>query len=380
MSRRGKILLTELLAALICLSFVGIKNHEPIERAEHVIVTMEDNMGEPEVIETRVEEMTLNQTESAYTYRMLQEDIVSLCSRYPDFVRFSVLGQSVEGRDIYQLILGNPDAPHAIFIQASIHGREYMTTQLVMRMLAEYASEYQTGIYQGIPYQVLFEQNCFYIVPMSNPDGVSISQYGEAGIINPERITLLRTAYERERKSYKNYSDFLTRWKANANGVDLNRNFDAGWEGIHQRTCPSSELYKGLFPESEPETQILVAAVTQRSFDSIISYHARGEVIYYDAQGNGQEMSLRSAEIARIARELNGYKMMNCKSSANVVLGGLGDWTMLTQGIPSITIEIGKGSCPLQQAEFGTIWNMNKDMWGKMACHILITSSEKGGI
>ena len=34
-------------------------------------------------------------------------------------------------------------------------------------------------------------------------------------------------------------------WKANAAGVDLNRNFDAGWESLESRSAPSSEdVYK----------------------------------------------------------------------------------------------------------------------------------------
>ena len=61
--------------------------------------------------------------------------------------------------------------------------------------------------------------------------------------------------------------------------------------------------------------------------------------------------------------------MMNCKTTSNVVLGGFGDWTMLTLGIPSITIEIGKGTCPLPQSEFESIWNSNKEMWERIACH-----------
>lgn len=359
------------LVAFLSTSFISVKSVAPIERAEQVWVPLEVRMSEPAVIKTRVEEIVPGQTTGIYTYGMMQEDIITLCMQYPDIVRFSVLGQSVDGRDIYQLTLGNPSAPHAVFIQASIHGREYMTTQLVMRMLAEYAGRYEEGTYQGIPYQTIFEQICFYIVPMSNPDGVSISQFGEVAVSNPEKIALIRAAYERDKKSYKSYANYLAGWKANANGVDLNRNFNAGWEGIHQRTVPSSELYKGAMPESEPETQILAAAVKQRNFDCIISYHARGEIIYYDAAGNEPEMSLRSAALANIASSFNGYRMMNCTTAANVVLGGFGDWTMLTQDIPSITIEIGKGTCPLPQSEFETIWNSNKEMWGRIGCHFL---------
>ena len=375
--KRIKRMLSVILPVLIFTMFVSDNNIEIPQKTEYVTVEMESRMSEPVAADARMEQMIYRQETNVYTYGMMQEDIITLCTQYPDIVKFSVLGQSVEGRDIYQLTLGNPNAPHAVFIQAGIHAREYMTTQLVMRMLTEYAmryasqytTQYQTDTYQESSYQTVFEQICFYIVPMSNPDGVSISQFGEAAISNPERLAFIRAAYERDKKSYKSYAQYLACWKANANGVDLNRNFNAGWEGIHQRTMPSSELYKGAMPESEPETQILAAAARQRNFDCIISYHARGEVVYYDAAGNTPEISLRSASLANIASGINGYRIMNCKTASNVVLGGFGDWAMLTLGIPSITIEIGKGTCPLSQSEFESIWNRNKEMWGKIAYH-----------
>ena len=379
-----KRLLSVLLSALISFMFVSDNNIELPQKTECVMVDMENRMSEPVAVNAAFEQMVYRQANNVYTYGMMQEDIITLCTHYPDIVQFSVLGQSAEGRDIYQLILGNPNAPHAVFIQAGIHGREYMTSQLVMRLMSEYTLRYaaqnvfqndlqcqmQTAQLQEDLSQSALGQTCFYIVPMSNPDGVSISQFGEAAINNPERLALIREAYARDRKSYKSYAQYLSCWKANANGVDLNRNFNAGWEGIHQRTAPSSELYKGVMPESEPETQILTMAAGQRAFDCIISYHARGEVVYYDAAGNAPEMSLRSATLANIASGLNGYKMMNCKTSSNVVLGGFGDWTMLAMGIPSITIEIGKGKCPLSQSEFESIWNRNKEMWGQIAYHL----------
>ena len=37
-------------------------------------------------------------------------------------------------------------------------------------------------------------------------------------------------------------------WKANAAGVDLNRNFDAGWELLDGRSAPSAEGWRGSAP------------------------------------------------------------------------------------------------------------------------------------
>ncbi len=336
---------------------------------EHVIVAAQPRLDEHTIVVTKVKQVY--QEQGIYTYGMLQEDIIALCTAYPDIVRFEILGQSADGRNIYQIIFGNPKAQRAAFIQASIHGREYMTTQLVMDMLAEYAANYHTGNFLGVPYEVLFEQMCFYIIPMSNPDGVTISQYGEVGILQAENLAMVRNAFQWEPEKKSDYADYLAKWKANARGVDINRNFDAGWENLNQKIVPSAELYKGCVPESEPETQILAGAALQRRFDCVINYHARGELIYFDAAGNTAEMSSCSQALAVIANQINGYRMVNCQDSSAVVLGGFGDWMMLKQGVPSITIEIGKGTCPLSQAEYPEIWNRNKEMWSRIAVHFL---------
>ena len=66
----------------------------------------------------------------------------------------------------------------------------------------------------------------FYFVPMVNPDGAFISQTKTA-----DKNVL--QIYARDRAagySDEPYEQYLARWKANAAGVDLNRNFDAQWE------------------------------------------------------------------------------------------------------------------------------------------------------
>ena len=50
-------------------------------------------------------------------------------------------------------------------------------------------------------------------------------------------------------------NNFIQRWKANARGVDLNRNFDIGWASYIGAPAPYGEGYKGPSPASEPETQ-----------------------------------------------------------------------------------------------------------------------------
>lgn len=337
-------------------------------------------------------------SDAVYTYGEMEEDLKEMAERYPDHIHLDSIGQSVEGRELYRVILGNPNAPVKYLIQGSIHGREYMSTQIVMKMLEYYAADYETGYYGDKFYTELFENTCFHIIPMSNPDGVSISQEGERAVSSEETIEMMRTAYERDKETlihavdsngdpywydtYANpdydryaegydeiitYEEYLKQWKANANGVDINRNFSAGWEEIRQKEEPGFESFKGYMPDSEPETQALKAVVESNDFEAVISYHARGQLIYYDAAGNSSEMSEESRRLSESVAELIRYQPVNCKDAANVVLGGFGDWAMLSRDITSITIEMGKRPCPVGSEEFTSIWNRNRELWAKIA-------------
>ena len=337
-----------------------------------------------------------------YSYDEMTKDLQELSLRYPDILSLEVLGQSVENRDIYCMILGNKNASHKIMVQAGIHGREYMTSQQVMKMLEYYAANYYKGYYENETYQRLFDQTAFYIIPMSNPDGVSISQMGENAVTSEVRKNIMKSAYERDKgnfvyiedsygymmwyDTYKDedydrkkeesdrtisYEEYLSLWKANANGIDINRNFDAGWDTVPNEEQPGYDRYKGISSESEPETQILVNMVLNNNFDKVMSYHARGQLIYFDAEGNSPIISQLSSQFAQDVFQVNRYKPVNNKETPNTFLAGFGDWVMLRKNIPSVTIEMGKKPCPLSTEESDSIFIRNREVWAMIASKIL---------
>ena len=61
-----------------------------------------------------------------YTYEEMQEDISQLQARYPGLFHANITGQSADGRNLYELILGNSSASKSILIHAGIHAREYI--------------------------------------------------------------------------------------------------------------------------------------------------------------------------------------------------------------------------------------------------------------
>ena len=277
-----------------------------------------------------------------YTYEDMLTDCESLAERYPQAQLISI-GTSKQGRQLASLIIGNKGAKHHILIQAAMHGREYMTSLLVM---AQAEALLQDGGPDG--------DVCLHIVPMSNPDGVTISQ--------TQRMTAdLRAIYERDvSKGYTDLSeaDYLRLWKANAVGVDLNRNFDADFRLGMQRSAPSSRLYPGKRAENQPESRALADYVRDNDFDLTVSYHAYGSCIFWQ-YGDDAQANAASGALANELRTITGYTL---RGDSGTEGGGFKDWALSEMGIPSVTIEIGTRACPLPLDEFSDIWARNRNV------------------
>lgn len=292
-----------------------------------------------------------------YTYSEMTEDIVALYNRYPEYMTFSSVGKSVDNRDIWQMIIGNPNAPHAIYVQSTIHGREWMNTWIVMKQAEELLKNYNTTVLNNVTYAHVFQKCAIYILPMTNPDGVTISQYGINGIVNP---TL------RANLSKMSGASTPSRWKANANGVDLNRNFSVGWGTTVNVTAPSGSFYNGTAPNTEPETLAIINAVNQREFTIAVSYHSMENAIYWNVGQTG-ELYDRSYTLAKQVKDITGYKLGNRSEPHGLAY----NWFIHAKQIPTALIETGSVSCPLPYSQWEPIWKANKDVLAKLVVYYI---------
>lgn len=203
-----------------------------------------------------------------------------------------------------------------MLVHGAIHAREYITSPVVMAMAAAYREAYRQG---GLP-------PCDF-VPMVNPDGVELCLHG-AGDLSPAR---------RERLLRVNGGPDFSLWKANADGVDVNVNFDADWgKGVGNVRFPAPCGYIGERPLSSPEAAALVRLTELSGYTLTLSYHCKGEVVYY---GYGQgEAAAHSRLAARYLGAYLGYDVRRSLGSA----GGYKDWYALThpEGV-ALTVEIG---------------------------------------
>ena len=167
-----------------------------------------------------------------YSYDQMEADIQSLKNRYGDKITVNIIGTSLDGRNIYDIILGNPEAKSQILMQGAIHAREYMTPLVMMSQLEYALAFYDTGHYNYKSIADMLKKVAIHFVPMTNPDGVSLSQFGIDAIRSDALKQVIRDCYSRDvnlKRTADSFETYLTKWKANAGGVDLNYNFPYGW-------------------------------------------------------------------------------------------------------------------------------------------------------
>jgi len=106
-----------------------------------------------------------------YDYAETTAILRKLVDAYPDLLSMRSLGESVEGREMWLVILNNDetgahDEKPAMYIDANIHGNEVQSTEVVL-----YTIWYLTKSYGELdPLTELIDRASFYFVPMVNPD------------------------------------------------------------------------------------------------------------------------------------------------------------------------------------------------------------------
>ncbi|WP_143103203.1 M14 family metallocarboxypeptidase [Halolactibacillus miurensis] len=283
-----------------------------------------------------------------YTYSQMKSDIIKLKEQYPHLITIKSVGTSLNGRDIPLVKLGIGDTK--ITINGSHHAREWITTNLIMEQIDYYSSAYVNRTFlNGLDIRELLNNVSIYFVPMVNPDGVLLNQHGPAQFSNAQQLLSINN----------NDNDFSS-WKANSRGVDLNRQYPAGWNRITNNSIgPSSENYKGSAPLTEPESRAMYNFAKKHDFKTHVSYHSTGEVIYWSYNATGS--LLRTSEnIAKLISDETGYGLMyNSYIYSN---GGYTDWVIDSLKKPGFTIEISPfvANKPTPLSNFTRIWNQNK--------------------
>lgn len=296
---------------------------------------------------------------NGYTYKVLENEILKLEKKYK-FIEKIIIGNSVEGRNLYTLKFGR--GKRKVFICGGIHACEWITSPILLRWLSEICRLYiSNDSAYGRSVVELFNKTTVHILPMVNPDGIEL-QINGLSAYDPRYSKLLKI---------NNYNTDFSKWKSNINGVDINRNFDAGWQEAKEieRSIkikgPYLHTYGGSYPESEPETQALTSYTRQEDFDLILAYHTQGQEIYWDYGGIYIE---GARELGEELARASGYSLTN--PDENSSYAGYKDWFIKEFKKPGYTIECGLGVNPLPISQFNQIYYRNFELiliaaWGE---------------
>lgn len=290
-----------------------------------------------------------------YTYQEMQVDLNSLKATYPK-MQMDVLGNTIDGRQLYHVVVGNPSAPHKILVHGGIHAREYISSQLVMREIVALLEMQQNNLlYHGQSVATLLQNTCIHFVPMVNPDGITLVQGGVDALNTQAAKTMVMSMAAQDQVT--DLATYLRKWKNNINGVNLNRNFDAFWQAATPKVDhPSNMFYKGTGPESEVESKALANLCRQLRPDYTISYHTQGRVIYWYFGETGNYKA-KGQYLANVVHQNTGYTISNTWSQTDAA--GFKDWAVQKLDIPSVTIELGRGTSPVDESQITQMWTEN---------------------
>lgn len=262
--------------------------------------------------------------------------------------KIEIIGESVLGRPIYAVSFDFSNK-NSIIVQGAIHAREHIACDLICKMMEEISLNFEK-------YKKLETPNIVF-VPLANPDGASLVISGIKSVKSYKKRKFLI--------SLNNDSKDFSLFKANANGVDLNSNFDARWgTGKANLFYPSSQGFVGKNAMSEPCTKALAFITEKVAPIFTISYHTKGEEIYYDFFAKKENLK-RDKKIAKIVKSATHYKIVSTQNSSS---GGYKDWCIEKFNIPAVTIEVGSDllSHPIGAEYLEKIYKRNKNILKKL--------------
>jgi len=194
----------------------------------------------------------------------------ALAAQFPDLTETSVIGPSLEGRDIRMIRITGPDteenprdARPAFVIEGTQHAREWIAPMTVMFAVDSLVRQFNSddriqAVVNGVD---------FYFVPVVNPDGYEFTW-------SSDRYW---------RKNRRSNGGFC--FGQPSFGVDLNRNWSVGWGGNNGSSPdPCSDVYRGTDPWSEPEV-VVVRDFTELVYGRVgglgayLDFHSFGELV-----------------------------------------------------------------------------------------------------
>ena len=212
--------------------------------------------------------------------------------------------------------------PNVIFVGCH-HAREWISVEVPL-LFAQYILENYANN-QEVQNAVNGAQ--IYIMPLLNPDGLEFSIH----------------TYRWWRKNRRYNGDYS--W-----GVDPNRNYGYMWglDDSGSSPNPGSDVYRGPWPFSEPETEAWRQFLLAHPPAGSITYHSFSQMIVYpwgytfDPAPDQAEMLEIAKKMSELIFQVNGRTYTYGLSPELLYLtnGDHDDWVYGTFKVPAYTIEL----------------------------------------
>jgi carboxypeptidase T len=250
-------------------------------------------------------------------YDAIAEHLRELAAAAPDRVAMQAIGGSLEGRPIWAIRIGHiGPGVTPILVNGTQHAREWIaamtTTCVADRLVRDYDRDPAI--------RAFVDSTELWVVPVVNPDGYDYTW-------GTDRY-----------------------WRKNRRGrfgVDLNRNFGVAWGGDGSSSRKSSEVYRGEYAFSEPESAALRDFAKREGFAVHVDFHAYGQLVLYPWSYTGAPAKDRDRFAAvgdRIASALFAPHGTRYTLMQSVELypasGTMEDWMYGELGAQSFTIEL----------------------------------------
>ncbi|MGE5175667.1 MAG: M14 family zinc carboxypeptidase [Hyphomicrobiales bacterium] len=245
-------------------------------------------------------------------------EMATYAAAYPAIARLDTLGLTIEGRPIVAIEIsdhvgldeGEPEA----LVMGCHHARELMSVEVPLYLMRRLLDGY--GVDPVLT--SLVDGRDIWIVPIVNPDG---------------------HVYVEENANGQSDTWWRKNRRPNADGtfgVDLNRNYGYAWgyDDAGSSPTPSSEVYRGTGPFSEPETGAIRTFVDAHRFTVSLSFHSYGDLVLYPwgyFAGNTPDQAIFAA-LGDSMAVLNGYLAGNAASHAIYITNGDSDDWMYGEG------------------------------------------------
>lgn len=286
-------------------------------------------------------------------FRAVEGLVTALCGRYRG-LRSVTVGSSVLERPLRALVLtaGHGGRRQRVLIAAAFHGQEWLTALCALRLCEELCRAARARLpLCDVEVEKILEEREIWFLPLVNPDGADIAIHGSAAA---GKYAAFVAAHG---------GDTPGVWQANARGVDINHNFNAGWEEMqalaakNHRDAPGPRQYCGPSPESEPETRAVTDLCRRYGFRHLVALHSQGEEIYWRY---GDHTPPQSRLMAQVLGAAGGYAVADPTGMA--AYGGCKDWFIRCFHRPGFTIELGRGENPLPLSDFEPLYEKVREM------------------